>query len=74
MDALRALSAHLSTAFIVPISLGMLCLSSLNSKMFSYFFPDQVNIEYGIVRLPCVYGLSVVFVAIEDQTLSVVIQ
>jgi hypothetical protein len=42
---------------------------SLNSKslIFLYFFRDQDMIEWGIVQLPSVCGLSLVFVAIEDQ-------
>jgi hypothetical protein len=49
---------------------------SLNSKVFNfflYFFLDHVIIAWGVVQLPCVCGLSVVFVAIEDQPYSIVI-
>jgi hypothetical protein len=63
----------LSTAFIVPRKFGYVVPSfSLNSiksliSFFSFF------IELDIVQLQCVYGLSVVFVIIEDLPSSMVI-
>ena len=71
LEALRAMSFPMSHKFgyVVPSF-------SLNSKVFNlflYFFLDQVTIEYSAVQLPCVCGLSVVFIVIEDQPQSVVI-
>ena len=68
------MSFPLSTAFIVCHNFGSVAPSfSLNSKKsLVYLFPDKI-IGYNVVHFPCGCGLSVVFVAIEDQPQSVVI-
>jgi hypothetical protein len=68
LEALRAMSFPLSTAFLVShkfvYGVPSLSLNSKKSLISFFIFLDQVI----IVQLPCVCGLSVVFAAIEDQT------
>jgi hypothetical protein len=65
------MSFPLKTAFIVYHKFVYVVASfSLNSKVFNfflYFFLDQGIIEESVVQLPCLCGLSIVYVVIEDQ-------
>ena len=66
LEALRAMNFHLRTAFIVSNKFGYTVSSfSLNSKrsLISFFISSLTKLSF---HLPCLYELSVVFVAIED--------
>jgi hypothetical protein len=72
LEALRAMSFPLRTAFIVSHKLGYVVPSfSLKAKKslisFFYFFLDQVIIQYSVVRLPRTCAISIIYVVIEDQ-------
>ena len=76
LEALRAVSFPLSTAFIVSCRFGYVVpLFSLNSKrsLISFFISSLTKVSLSIVQFPGVCGLSVVFVAIEDHFYSIVI-
>ena len=69
-EALTAVIFPLSTAFTVSHKLGYVMPSFslyFKSLISFYFFPNQVIIEWKVVQLPYVGGLSVVFVVIEEQ-------
>ena len=72
LEALRAMSFPLSTAFLVSHKFGyVVALFPLNSKnvfnFFLYSFLDQGIIEKNAVHFPHECWLSIIYVVIEDQ-------
>jgi hypothetical protein len=65
------MSFPLRTAFIVSHKFEYVVASfSLNSKkslISLFFFLDQVIIEESVVQLPCICGLSIIYVVFEVQ-------
>ena len=71
LEALRAMSFPLSTAFIVSQRFGYVAPSfSSNSKksLISFFISSLAKVALSIVQPPCVCGVPVVFVVIEDKS------
>jgi hypothetical protein len=71
LEALRAVSFPLRTAFIVSHKFWYVVpLYSLNSKkpLISFFISSLTSFHcVEIVQLPCVYQLSIIFLVIVDQ-------
>ena len=71
-EALRAMSFPLQTAFIVSHKFAYVVASFLlncKKSLISLFISSLIKLSLSrvVVQLPCICGLSIIYVVIEDQ-------